>query len=249
MIQLAFLIAAITYTVDAYAIGVTIVTALGISATYGATVAAIAAFAINMAVSFVISKVLTPSNTSPGASPDQGVRLQVPPDTTRAIPIVYGDAYIGGKFVDAVLSTDSSQMFYVMAITCISEDGQLTFDKNKFYYGDRLVTFDGTDPSKVNSLTDGAGNVDTKIAGYLNIYLFRSTSAGVITNLDVGGTTAGSATPQNVMSIANGIPSGQEWAASGRQMNGLAFAIIKLPITVMQKLHNFNQLLFTFSTI
>ena len=231
MIQLAFLIAAITYTVDASAAVVTITAALvaaGVAASTAATIAAVAAFAINMAVAFVISKVLTPNNTSAGANQDQGVRLQVPPDPTRAIPVVYGDAYIGGKFVDAVLSTDSSQMFYVMAISCISADGQLTYGKNKFYYGDRLVTFDTTDPSKVISLTDGAGNVDTKIAGYLNIYLFRSTPAGVISNLDVGGTSAGTATPQNVMSVANGVPSGQEWAASGRQMNGLAFAIIKL---------------------
>lgn len=225
-LTLALLLA--LFAAPTYAVGVTIVTALAISATYGATVAAIAAFAINMAVSFVISKVLMPNNTTPGAGADPGVRIQVPPDTTRSIPIVYGDAYIGGKFVDAVMTTDNARMYYVMAISCVSPDGQFTFDKTKFYYGDRLCTFDTTDPSKVVSLTDGAGNVDTKISGNLFIYLFRSTAGGVITNLDVGGSSAGTATPQNVMSTANGVPSGLEWAASGRQMNGLAFAIINL---------------------
>lgn len=231
MFKLFVLLLGVTFTVEAYAIGVTIAAAIGLTA-FNATLGAIAAFAINMAVSFVVSKVLMPSNTNPGATADQGVRLQVPPDPTRSIPVVYGDAYIGGKFVDAVMTTNNNTMYYVMAISSISNDGQFTFDKTKFYYGDRLVTFDTTNPSRVMSLTDGAGNVDTKIAGtgtgLLNIYLFRSNAAGVITNLDVGGTSSSGVTPQNIMSIANGVPSGQEWAASGRQMNGLAFAIIKL---------------------
>jgi len=229
MIKLAILLLSVTYAVEASAIGMTIALAITGATLATATIGTLAiAFAVNMAVSFLVSKVLTPSNTAPGSTPDQGVRLQVPPDTTRAIPIVYGDAYIGGKFVDAVLTTDSATMYYVMAITGISEDGQLTFDKNKFYYGDRLVAFEPTNPSQVISLTDGAGNVDTKINGYLYIHLFRSTSAGVITNLDVGGTSPSASTPQSIMSIANGVPAGQEWPASGRQMNGLAFAIIRL---------------------
>ena len=233
MFKLFVLLLGVTFTIEAYAIGTTIVTALAISATYGATVAAVAAFAINMAVSFVVSKILMPNNTTPGAAADQGVRLQVPPDTTRSIPIVYGDAYIGGKFVDAVMTTDNSTMYYVMVLSSISTNGQFTFDKTKFYYGDRLCTFDSTsadtfERARVLGLTDGAGNVDTKISGSLYIHLFRSDAAGVITNLDVNGNSPGAATPQNLMSTANGLDASQVWAASGRQMNGLAFAIIKL---------------------
>lgn len=232
MFKLLVLLLGVTFTVEAYAIGATIVAAIGLTA-FSAPLAAVAAFAINMAVSFVISKVLMPSNTTPGATADQGVRIQAPPDTTRAIPIVYGDAYIGGKFVDAVMTTNSSTMYYVMVISGISNDGQFTFDKTKFYYGDRLCTFDTTsadtfERARVVSLTDGAGNVDTKISGNLYIHLFRSSASGVITNLDINGNSAGAATPQNLMSTANGVASGQEWVASGRQMNGLAFAIIKL---------------------
>ena len=231
MIQLAILLFTISYAVDAYAIGMTIATAVLAGTLYAAAIPALA-FAINLAVSFVISKVLTPSNSSSGSA-DQGVRLQVPPDPTRNIPIVYGDVYIGGKFIDAALTTDGSTMYYVMAISSISDDGQFIFNKTKFYYGDRLCTFDSTssdtfERARVLGLTDGAGNVDTKISGKLYIHLFKSNSAGVITNLDVDGVSAGAATPQNLMSTANGIPAGQEWTASGRQMNGLAFAIIKL---------------------
>lgn len=232
MFKLFVLLAGVTYAVDAFAIGTTVVGAAILAAGYSATLASIAAFAVNMAISFVISKILMPSNSS-NSSEDSGVRIQVPPDTTRSIPIIYGDAYIGGKFVDAVMTTDGTTMYYVMGISCISPDGQFTFDKTKFYYGDRLCTFDTTsvntfERARVLGLTDGAGNVDQKISGKLYIHLFRSTPAGVITNLDINGNSAGAATPQNLMSAANGLPSGLEWAATGRQMNGLAFAIIKL---------------------
>lgn len=232
MFKLFVFLLGVTFTIEAYAIGATIVAAIGLTALYP-TAAAIAAFAINMAVSFVVSKILMPSNTTPGTAADQGVRLQVPPDTTRSIPVVYGDAYIGGKFVDAVMTTDNSTMYYVMVLSSISTNGQFTFDKTKFYYGDRLCTFDSTsadtfERARVLGLTDGAGNVDTKISGSLYIHLFRSDAAGNITNLDVNGNSPGAATPQNLMSTANGLDASQVWAASGRQMNGLAFAIIKL---------------------
>ena len=42
------------------------------------------------------------------------------------------------------------------------------------YYGDRLITFAGDDQTRVASLTDGAGNVDTKVSGQLYIYLYKS---------------------------------------------------------------------------
>ena len=234
MLKLALLLLSVTYAADALAIGTTIAVSV-LSLTAGTFAATATAFVVNMALSFVISKVLTPTNNAgAGATTqDQGVRIQVPPDPTRSIPLVYGDAYIGGKFVDAVLTTDGSTMYYVMAISGISDDGQFTFDKTKFYYGDRLCTFDTTsadtfERARVLGLTDGAGNVDTKISGKLYIHLFRSNSSGVITNLDINGSSAGAATPQNLMSTANGIPAGLEWAASGRQMNSTAFAIIKL---------------------
>lgn len=176
------------------------------------------AFAINYALSYVVTRTFG-SNKAPNQI-DPGSRQQIPPSANNPIPIAYGDAWLGGTFVDAVLSTDNKTMYYVLAISNISPDGQFTYDTTKFYYGDRLVTFDGTDPTKVVSLTDGAGNVDTKVSGNLYISLYTSTSAGVITNV------TGSA-PSVVMGGADITPS-LRWPASGRQMNGLAFAIVKL---------------------
>lgn len=182
------------------------------------------AFAINFAVSSLLSRAFAP-NIGAGGSADQavdnGVRQQVPPSSTNSIPVVYGDAYLGGSFVDAALSTNAKTMYYVLAITHISPNGQLTFDLTNMYWGDRRITFDGTDQTKVVGLTDSAGNTDTKIIGNIYIALYKSTEAGVITSGN------GASAPSTFMGGAD-LPSELRWAASNRQMNGLAFAIVKM---------------------
>lgn len=194
-----------------------ILQAIGLTLT-GIPLAA-ATFAINFAVSYVVTRAF--GSKAPNVQ-DQGVRQQVPPSSTNSVPVVYGDAWLGGTFVDAVLSTDQKTMYYVMAISSISTNASASFsyDRTKFYYGDRLVTFDGTDQTKVVSLTDGDGNVDTKISGNLYIALYTSTNAGVITSVN--------GTAPNVFMGGADIPAALRWPASGRQMNGLAFAIVKL---------------------
>lgn len=192
------------------------VTAAGVAASYYLTAAA---FAVNFAVSQIVTRLFS---DSPSAPQDNGVRQQVPPSSSNAIPIVYGDAYMGGTFVDAVLSTDQKTMYYVIAISSISPNGQFSFDTTEMYYGDRLITFDGTDQTKVVSLTDEATppNVDTKISGNLYINLYKSNAAGTITSLN------GAAAPSTVMGGSD-IATALQWTGT-RQMNGLAFAIVKL---------------------
>lgn len=177
--------------------------------------------AATFAASVVVSRLFAPNLTTPQTA-NNNVRQQVPPDPSGSIPLVYGDAYTGGRFVDAVLTTDQQSMYYVMAISCISPNGQFSYDTSKFYYQDQIITFDGTDQTKVVSLTDGAGNVDSTISGHLYIWLYTSTPSGTITPIN------SSQYPWDVMSTGNGIASGQQWVSSNRNMNGTAFAIVKL---------------------
>jgi hypothetical protein len=178
---------------------------------------AMATFAVNFAVSFVVTRAFA---DNPETQQDMGVRQQVPPSAVNAIPIVYGNAYMGGTFVDAVLTTDQKTMYYVLAISSISPNGQFTFDRTDMYYGDRKITFDATDLTKVVSLTDEAGNVDTKISGNLYINLYTSTAGGTITSAN------GASSPSTVMGGSD-IAAGQRWTGT-RQMNSLGFAIVKL---------------------
>ena len=179
---------------------------------YAATV-----FAVNFAVSLIVTRMF---GDNPETQQDMGVRQQVPPSAVNAIPVVYGTAYMGGTFVDAVLTTDQKTMYYVLAISSISPNGQFTFDTADMYYGDRKITFDGSDLTKVVSLTDEAGNVDTKISGNLYINLYKSTTGGTITSAN------GASAPSTVMGGSD-IAVGQRWTGT-RQMNGLGFAIVKL---------------------
>lgn len=178
------------------------------------------AFAINFAVSNIMSRAFAP-DMSANQAVDNGVRQQVPPSSTNSIPVVYGDAYIGGAFVDAALSTDAKTMYYVLAISHISPNGQFSFDLTDMYWGDRKITFDGTDQTKVIDLIDGAGNIDTKVNGNLYIALYTSTESGVISS-------ANGASLPSVFMGGSDLPSELRWASTNRQMNGLAFAIVKL---------------------
>ena len=186
---------------------------------------AVVALATNFALSYVVNRVF---GSKPPSQQNNGVRQQIPPSADNTIPVVYGNAWLGGTFIDAVLSTDAKTMYYVLVISNIANpDGsvitstEFTYDTTKFYYGDRLITFDGTDQTKVVSLTDGAGNVDTKISGKLFINLYTSNASGTITSAN------GAAAPSTVMGGAD-ITSSLRWPSSGRQMNGLAFAIVKV---------------------
>ena len=178
---------------------------------------AMATFAVNFAISYVVTRAFA---DNPETQQDMGVRQQVPPSAVNAIPIVYGNAYMGGTFIDAVLTTDQKTMYYVLAISSISPNGQFTFDRTDMYYGDRKITFDATDLTKVVSLTDEAGNVDTKISGNLYINLYTSTAGGTITSAN------GASAPSTVMGGSD-IAAGQRWTGT-RQMNSLGFAIVKL---------------------
>lgn len=180
---------------------------------------AMATFAVNFALSYIVTRVFA---DNPEKQQDMGVRQQTPPSSVNAIPIVYGDAYMGGTFVDAVLTTNQRKMYYVLAISSISPNGQFAFDQTDMYYGDRLIGFDPSEQGKVITLTDEAGNVDTKISGNLFIYLFTSNQAGTITAINSSGTL-----PSGIMGGSD-IAVAQRWPTSGRQMNGLAFAIVVL---------------------
>ena len=186
--------------------------------------------AATFAVSIVASRIFSPNANNTSQSLQQtNVRQQVPPDPTASIPMVYGTAYTGGRFVDAALTTDQKAMYYVMVISNISSNGTFTFDTTKFYYQDQLITFhtDTGDLAAVASLTDQAGNVDTTISSKLFISLYISDQAGNVTPINTPYKPWEAGTEHN-MGPDSGLNSAYQWASTGRRMNGTAFAIVKL---------------------
>ena len=58
----------------------------------------VAAYAATMyAVSYATTRIF---GQKPPKLQDNGVRQQIPPATVNSLPVVYGDAYLGGVFVD-----------------------------------------------------------------------------------------------------------------------------------------------------
>lgn len=193
-------------------------------------VTALVVTVISTAVSFAISTIIASSNSGmqdnkKQKEKDPGVRAQVPPDTTSSLPVVYGNAYLGGRFVDAVITLKQDCMFYTMAVSCISPDATFGFYQDTMYYGDRKIVFSDYDSARVTNLIDGAGNVDTSIDGYLWIYMFTSDYDGNITSA-----TGNPAMPWDIITSTGdyAVAPEQAWPTTGRRMNGLAFAVIRL---------------------
>lgn len=178
------------------------------------------AFAVNFAASIIMSRVFAAMQEP--SDGNYGSRQQVPPSADNTIPMVYGEASLGGTFVDAVLTTDGQNMYYVMALSHLSDNGQITFDYDNFWYADQKMVFDATDKTYVTGVIDGEGNTDTTITGRLRIYLYSSNrTTGVITGINT------TQLPHQIMGGVD-IDAAYRWPSTGRQMNGLVFAIITL---------------------
>jgi hypothetical protein len=242
MFKLALILFALTYSVESFAIGVTIVTAIGIAATYGATVAAVAAFAINLAVSAIISKVFfSPSQPSgggvadsiSGGSPNPGNRQQIPPATDNKIPVVYGTAWVGGAIVDLSITSDNQKLYYCLALSEVTNTNQgQTADTITFgtiYYGGKRVVFDPTEQFKVIKLVDeSTGIEDTSIAGKINIYLYSN------------GSNSPTNSSQSAISLMNSAGLTYVWANS-KLFTNCAFAIVQLTYSQTANIRGIEQ--------
>ena len=128
----------------------------------GSFAATAAAFAINMVASSIIARAFfTPEQSSPsgefaaaGASPNPGNRVQVPPATDNKLPVVYGSAWVGGTQIDLSITSNNQNLYYVLALSEVTDNGNDTISFGDIYYGGKKVTFDSTNTWSVSKLTD-----------------------------------------------------------------------------------------------
>jgi predicted phage tail protein len=109
----------------AFAVGSIIVT-WAVNAAFAATTAGIMmAMAINMIAASIISKVFF-SPEQPNTGFDQGNpgnRTTLPAATDGKLPVVYGEAYSGGQVIDVTISYDNQDIYYVIAICEVTDNG------------------------------------------------------------------------------------------------------------------------------
>jgi hypothetical protein len=167
----------LTLPTSVFAVGMTI--ALSLSLQYAWMTTAVA-FAINMVASAIISKVFFSPNQSAnglsGASADVGNRQQIPPATDNKVPVVYGEAWIGGTIIDLSISENNQELYYVLALSEVTGNGSDTITFGDAYWGGKKVTFKA-DGFTVASLTDeSSGVVDTTVDGRMQFYFYNNGS-------------------------------------------------------------------------
>ncbi len=242
MLKTWLLIFGLAFAIDASAAGSIIVAAVMGSAWVAANVVAatVIAFAINMVVSTVISKALfkEPSMGPAGASPNPGNRQQIPPATDNKLPVVYGDAWLGGTIVDLSITNDNQVLYYVIALCEVTStnDGQTpdTISFGDIYYGGKKVTFK-PDGFTVASLTDtSTGEVNTQVADKIAFYLYRNGSSSPVNSTQ---------TAITIMSDAN---LAYQWDST-KEMSNCAFAILKLTYNADARITGLEQTKFQVS--
>jgi Putative phage tail protein len=225
----------LTVSTAVYPAGTIIATAV-LGMTVGALSTAVVAFAINMVVSAIISKAFfTPNQPSgadgSGSSPDVGNRQQVPPATDNKLPVVYGEAWVGGTIVDLSITENNQELYYVLAISEVTNTPSSAPDTITFgdiYWGGKKVTF-RSDGFTVASLTDeSSGVVDTTVDGRIAIYLYSN----------------GSNTPfnssQSAISVMQASDLTYKWDST-KLMTNTAFAIVKLTYSQTANIRGIEQ--------
>ena len=150
MFKLTIFFTILSFAAPSFAAGTVIaVTVLGLTA--GTFAAAATAFAINMVISAVITKAFfSPQQPDAGGlgagaqTPNPGNRQQIPPATDNKLPVVYGNAFVGGTIVDLSITSDNQKMFYVIALSEVTGNGNDVFAFNDIYYGGKRVIFGNT---------------------------------------------------------------------------------------------------------
>lgn len=173
----------LTFTSSAFAVGMTIATALVTAGYLTATYVAVVAFAINMVASAIISKAFFSPNQPSGAlgsgsSSDSfaGNRQQIPPATNNKLPIVYGEAWIGGTIIDLSISENNQELYYVLALSEVTGNGDDEITFGDCYFGGKRVVF-GSNGHTVEALIDESTNIlDDTVADRLEFYFYKNGS-------------------------------------------------------------------------
>lgn len=218
--KLFLALAALLATSPAWAIGTYIAASILGAAAAGTFAYTAIAFAVNLVVSTIISKTLRPDvPDASGNSPNPGNRQQIPPATDNKIPVVYGEAWLGGTVVDLSITSDNQTLYYVIALAEVTSTntGQTpdTISFGNIYYGGKLVAFAG-DGYTVASLTDeSTGEVNTEVAGLISIYLYSN------------GSTQPANSALSAIQLMQSPGLTYQWTAE-KVMSNCAFAIVKL---------------------
>ena len=192
------------------------------------------AFAINMIASSIISSVFAPKNPGlPPPQPNPGNPQQLPPAGDNKLPLVYGEAYVGGVIVDMSITSDNQDIYWVIAL-CevtntepgVSTGAADTITFGSVYWGGKLVIF-GSNGAVTGLKDESTGNVQD-VTGNMDIYLYKN------------GSSQPANTTQTAIQVMNNSNLVYKWS-NAHLMSNCAFAIVHMKYNQNQNLTGLNQ--------
>ena len=133
---------------------------------------------------YKVQQAVNKDNQKPAVSqtmaPDPGVRLQVNPDPTHKIPVVYGTATIGGIITDATITNSNKTMWYAITL-CertgikLSDNIQSEVSFEQLYWDDQRIVFKA-DGVTVNYTVDRDGNNDNSLSDLVQVFCYSGGS-------------------------------------------------------------------------
>lgn len=173
------------------------------------------------------------TTTNPYAN---GAREQIDPSTDNTVPVVYGQAFIGAKIIDAVLSADNQTMWYAMVLceqtgTLMSTGNPSVITVNEIYWNQSKVNFN-TDGITAKSLSDESGNVSEDINGLVKFYVFSGDSTKP--------SSIGSVTTSNTLPAYSLFPN---WTSS-HMCRDLVFVLVRVEYNATKQITGLGSLEF-----
>jgi hypothetical protein len=142
-------------------------------------------------IAIATAKALGPSVPNIQSAKDPGVKIQLDPSTDNKLPIYYGQSFLGGIAIDAMIKNQNNTMVYAFAIGEQTDSGTVTIDD--VYRGDSKLNFgSGASAHQVVSLTDPNGTSVTNVNGKIRcrVYAGNTHANAQIFPAPGGGTTA-----------------------------------------------------------
>lgn len=160
-----------------------------------------------------------PTSAERPPEPDEGVKIQINPDTTHKIPVLYGRGHIAGAITEAQMTADRKTMWYVITLcektgTRLSDSQPSTYSFRDAYWNDARVVFK-PDAVTVDYTVDREGNVDASLSGLVEIYFYNEDDQ---------------LAPDNYTEPGGWVPARSRvpnWTAN-HTMNKLIFAVVKV---------------------
>jgi hypothetical protein len=178
------------------------------------------------------------ASTGSTSKPDAQTRMQNNANPENRIPIVYGQATLGGIITDAVMASDNLTMYF--CITICEKTGKVnlgtgadsTFTFKDIYIDDNRIVFN-EDGVTLNHTVDRDGNVDKSFAGLIQVHCYAGNSSMP---------TKPSGYANFGLKLAKEVMPG--WSDT-HAMGNLVFAIVKMKYDTAKGLTKLGQFKFT----